>query len=180
MSDQVLLEMKAEEVSRAAAYPLDLVHFAAPAIYKVIQASAPGADPRKLGQIFDWAMWDHWKNRFERLGVRDPNRLLGAIKSFFDDECESPPMKPQLPAPRVPRKLSKASKAPSVVTVPEPETEFDPVSPVSPGLQRFAFKGDVRQVVRKFTVYHFTRPMPFTPGENGEKGKYMFSQFTRI
>lgn len=179
LHDSVLLEMKTEDVSRAVAYPLDLVHFAAPSIYKAIEADTPDADPRKLGQLFDWAMWDHWRSRFQRLGVRDPYRSQSFFEDYDDDESRLPflPPRPRQPPPRrAPRKLSKASKAPSVMTVPEPEDENAPLPSVIPCSQRYAFTGDVRQTVRKFKVWFLYDPMPFVQGKNGEKGRYMFRE----
>ena len=139
MSDRTLLQMTVGEVSKAAAYPYDLVHFAAPAVYATIAASIPEADPLKLGQIFDWAMWDHWRTRYERLLLPDPYQLC--ISSMFeDDEDEVPPMS----KPR--RKLSKSTHNRAYT-----------------GPHRYAFRGDIREVVRKFSVWHFYNPMSYIP-----------------
>ena len=84
MSDRTLLQMTAGDVSKAAAYPYDLVHFAAPTVYAAIEASFPKADPLKLGQVFDWAMWNHWRTRYERLLLPDPYQL--SIRSMFEED----------------------------------------------------------------------------------------------
>ena len=149
MSDRTLLQMTMEDVCRAAAYPYDLVHFAAPAVYGAIEASIPEADPLKLGQVFDWAMWTHWRTRYERLLLPDPYPL--SIQSMFEeDEDEVPPV----PKPR--RKLSKTTHK------------------VYTGPHRYAFRGDIREVVRKFSVWHFYNPMPYILGGDEETGKYVF------
>lgn len=150
MSDRTLLQMTADDVSKAAAYPYDLVHFAAPAVYAAIEASIPGANPLKLGQVFDWAMWDHWRTRYERLLLPDPYQC--SIASMFEDEEDEVP-----PMPKSRGKLSKASR----------NRAFS-------GPHRFAFRGDIREVVRKFSVWHFYNPMLRIPGRDGGAGKYVF------
>lgn len=156
--DSVLLEMEQHEVSKAATYPLDLVQFAAPSIYKSIEADTPHANPTELGKLFDWLMWNHWMSRFERLGVHD----LYHTKAFFDDNHYA-----DKKAPRMRRKLSKTSKLPSTAALLIPA--------VAPGLQRYAFTGDVHQVVRSFSVWFLYSPMPFVPSEQDQKGRYMFN-----